>query len=785
MAQVLIIDDHDTIREGLELLLRRRGHKTYSAEGGKRGLDLLSEYGADLVITDLKMAEVDGIEVLRRVRAKAPETDVMVITAFGTIENAVEAMKLGAADFITKPISSEEFAVKVDRLLRDRAEREGLRQENMALRIENASLKEETEARYGEIIGEAPIMHEVFKWVTRVARSESTVMIYGESGTGKELVARAIHAASGRKDGAFIRVNCGALSESLLDSELFGHEKGAFTGADRQRRGRFELANGGTLFLDEISTISPMTQIRLLRVLQERELERVGGEDTIPVDVRIVAATNTPADELLGNGDFREDLFYRLHVVPITLPPLKSRISDIPLLVDHFITKLRDRTRSPAEAMTQGAIEKLVGYSWPGNVRELENVIERALVLYRRHRHRCERSAIVRLGQRRPVRGRATASVGRTEPERRGRGYGRAAPSAGSRAGRRSEGRGREASGPQAQRPLLQAREVRDRGVTRRTSITRPAMVGGSLPARALLVLVLCLGAAFFCAESSWAQTGITLEERELDYSSARNAHQAALDARAAVQARYERALAEVEASRPTGDDVRYERALAAFHQRALEMQGSDRRVSETAAQQEQARRTYLVAVDDRLEELYQQIAQADPFQRTDIVSYITDLDNRVAELERVATVDVRSVPLPEIGFDPRDGPEELRAKADLLQRRGAQIEALVLDIDGQMQSLERRLRREQIRIDFMAGLTRFDDPQVPLGASGDPGTSDPEQPPPTGIPADSVAVPVEQLSLPERIEDLRELRALMLERRQEVEARAQMFLERIGGERV
>ncbi len=381
MAQVLIIDDHDTIREGLELLLRRRGHKTYSAEGGKRGLDLLSEYGADLVITDLKMAEVDGIEVLRRVRAKAPETDVMVITAFGTIENAVEAMKLGAADFITKPISSEEFAVKVDRLLRDRAERERLRQENMALRIENASLKEETEARYGEIIGEAPIMQEVFKWVTRVARSESTVMIYGESGTGKELVARAIHAASGRKDGPFIRVNCGALSESLLDSELFGHEKGAFTGADRQRRGRFELANGGTLFLDEISTISPMTQIRLLRVLQERELERVGGEDTIPVDVRIVAATNTPADELLGNGDFREDLFYRLHVVPITLPPLKSRISDIPLLVDHFITKLRDRTRSPAEAMTQGAIEKLVGYSWPGNVRELENVIERALVL--------------------------------------------------------------------------------------------------------------------------------------------------------------------------------------------------------------------------------------------------------------------------------------------------------------------------------------------------------------------------------------------------------------------
>ena len=303
MAQVLIIDDHDTIREGLELLLRRRGHKTYSAEGGKRGLDLLSEYGADLVITDLKMAEVDGIEVLRRVRAKAPETDVMVITAFGTIENAVEAMKLGAADFITKPISSEEFAVKVDRLLRDRAERERLRQENMALRIENASLKEETEARYGEIIGEAPIMHEVFKWVTRVARSESTVMIYGESGTGKELVARAIHAASGRKGRRLhqSQLRC-PVRKPLGLRAVSGTRRVAFTGADRQRRGRFELANGGTLFLDEISTISPMTQIRLLRVLQERELERVGGEDTIPVDVRIVAATNTPADELLGNG---------------------------------------------------------------------------------------------------------------------------------------------------------------------------------------------------------------------------------------------------------------------------------------------------------------------------------------------------------------------------------------------------------------------------------------------------------------------------------------------------
>ncbi len=380
MARVLIIDDHDTIREGLELLLRKHGHGTYSAENGRRGLDLFDEHGADLVITDLRMAGMDGIEVLRQVRARARDTDVMVITAFGTVDRAVEAMKLGAVDFITKPFSPEEFAVKVGRLLRERAAREKLRRENVALRIENTSLKEQTEARYGEIIGEAPAMKQVFRWIRRVARSESTVMIYGESGTGKELVARAIHASSSRKDGPFIRVNCGALAESLLDSELFGHEKGAFTGADRKRRGRFELADGGTIFLDEISTISTMTQIRLLRVIQERELERVGGEQTLSVDVRIIAATNTPADELLAS-DFRKDLFYRLHVVPILLPPLRNRIEDIPLLVDHFIGKLRDRTNSRADGVAKGAMNMLTRYPWPGNVRELENVIERALVL--------------------------------------------------------------------------------------------------------------------------------------------------------------------------------------------------------------------------------------------------------------------------------------------------------------------------------------------------------------------------------------------------------------------
>jgi len=381
MAEILIIDDHDSMREGLELLLRRRGHRTRSAESGKRGLELLGEEPAELVITDLKMARMDGIEVLRRVKEATGDTEVMVITAHGTIEKVVEAMKLGAADFITKPFSSEEFAVKVDRLLAERAERQRLQRENVALRVENAYLREEAPARYGEIMGESAPMQEVFRWIDRVARSESTVMVYGESGTGKELVARAIHAGSPRRDGPFIRVNCGALSESLLDSELFGHEKGAFTGAEKKRRGRFELAHGGTLFLDEIATVPHSTQVRLLRVLQERELERVGGEETIPVDVRIIAATNATAATLRNAGTFREDLFYRLHVVPIVLPPLRDRKEDISGLVSHFIEKLAVRTASPVRTASGAALKRLAEYHWPGNVRELENVIERALVL--------------------------------------------------------------------------------------------------------------------------------------------------------------------------------------------------------------------------------------------------------------------------------------------------------------------------------------------------------------------------------------------------------------------
>ena len=383
--RVLIVDDHDSERDGLELLIRRHGHKTLSAKDGKEGLQVLEEEGADLVITDLEMeTEADGISVLESLRRNAPNTDVLVTTANGTVESAVEAMKMGARDFISKPFTVEELGVKVDRILRQRDERLRLQQENLALRVENTYLRNEAgdgDTPYGEMVGLSNGIQQVKRFVERVARSDSTVMVYGESGTGKELVARAVHARSTRHAGPFIRVNCGALAEGLLDSELFGHERGAFTGAAKRHRGRFELADGGTLFLDEIATINPDTQVRLLRVLQERELERVGGEETISVDVRIVAATNTPAADLLAAEGFREDLYYRLHVVPVTVPPLRERKDDIPLLAEHFVMKLRSRTRSRATAVAPATMERLVDYDWPGNVRQLENVIERALVL--------------------------------------------------------------------------------------------------------------------------------------------------------------------------------------------------------------------------------------------------------------------------------------------------------------------------------------------------------------------------------------------------------------------
>ncbi len=378
MASILVVEDNDTLREGISEVVERMGHAPLTAPGGRKGLQLFDEHAPEVVITDLKMDDVDGMEVLRSIRDRDDETLVMIVTAFGSIEKAVEAMKAGAFDFIPKPFPPDLLETKVGKaldVLESRRENERLEQENEMLRRD----LDETRGSI-EIIGESEAIEMIFERIEKVAPTDSTVYIHGESGTGKELIARAIHEHSTRRDGPFVKVNCSALAESLLESELFGHEKGAFTGAHEQRIGRFELADGGTIFLDEIGDISSNIQLKLLRVLQEREIERVGGEETISVDVRVITATNKDLEEEVEAGRFREDLFYRLHVVPIKVPPLRERRGDIPLLVDHFIEKLGPRTRSDIEGIAPDALEVLRAYKWPGNVRELENSIEHALV---------------------------------------------------------------------------------------------------------------------------------------------------------------------------------------------------------------------------------------------------------------------------------------------------------------------------------------------------------------------------------------------------------------------
>ena len=379
MATILIIDDNETIREGLAHTVRSMGHEALVASGGAEGLALFAASSAvDFVISDLKMEGVGGVEVLSELRERAPEIPTMIITAFGTVETAVEAMKLGAFDFLTKPFPTEVVRLKVSRALELRE----TRRSHAVLEAHNAYLRDEVAARAGfaELIGHSQAMLSVFKCVEKVARADSSIFIAGESGTGKELVARAIHEHSGRAEGPFIKVNCGALTESLLESELFGHEKGAFTGAQKTRLGRFELADGGTLFLDEIGDIPPSMQVKLLRALQEREFERVGGEASIRVDVRVISATNKDLEEEVAAGRFRQDLFYRLHIIPIELPALRERRDDIPLLTRHFIHKLAARTHTEVVAIADDALARLVAYSWPGNVRQLENVVEQALV---------------------------------------------------------------------------------------------------------------------------------------------------------------------------------------------------------------------------------------------------------------------------------------------------------------------------------------------------------------------------------------------------------------------
>jgi two-component system response regulator HydG len=378
MARILIIDDNETMREGLAATVRRMGHEAIVAASGAEGIAHMRRRGADFVITDLKMEGTGGLEVLKAVQEIDPDCPAMIVTAFGTVETAVQAMRLGAFDFLQKPFAPEVVRLKLERgleLRRERLARERAEADAAALRADAA-------ARYsfGEIVGETPAMRAVFQTIERVAPTDASVYIHGESGTGKELVARAIHERSKRAAGPFVKVNCGALAETLLESELFGHEKGAFTGAIKRKLGRFELADKGTLFLDEIGDVSPNVQVKLLRVLQERQFERVGGEDSVTVDVRVVSATHRDMKADVAAGRFREDLFYRLHVVPVEVPPLRERPDDIGRLVTHFIAKLGPRTNAAVRGISDAALARLTAYSWPGNVRELENAVEQSLV---------------------------------------------------------------------------------------------------------------------------------------------------------------------------------------------------------------------------------------------------------------------------------------------------------------------------------------------------------------------------------------------------------------------
>lgn len=370
-AKIVVADDEESVRWTLKKALDRSGYAVYTVADGKAAVDTAERVGADLVLMDIKMPTLDGLEALSLLRERHPEAMVIVMTAFGSLRAAVEAMKRGAYDYITKPFDFEELSLLVRRAL----EVQDLTRELNRLK---AKLRDRQEL--DDIVGTSPEMQAVFKLVGQVSDSDATILVEGESGTGKELIARAIHKNSARRDGPFVTVNCAAIPKDLLESELFGHEKGAFTGALTARRGKFELADGGTIFLDEIGEMDPALQTKILRVFEERRFERLGGEVPITTNVRIVAATNRDLRALVSRGIFREDLFYRLNVVPITLPPLRERREDVPLLVNHF---LRLYAGDDRKELSSDAVKCLLLYHWPGNVRELENVIKRACLLSR------------------------------------------------------------------------------------------------------------------------------------------------------------------------------------------------------------------------------------------------------------------------------------------------------------------------------------------------------------------------------------------------------------------
>jgi len=372
VTRVLVIDDEGLMRDFVQEALSRAGYDVVTASNGEEGLRTVDKSQFHVVVTDLKMPGMDGLEVLKEIQERDPAVSVIVMTAYATVETAVQALKGGAADYIMKPFTPDEIEVVVEKAIYQQR-----------LQDENRYLKSELDqvSGFGEIIGSGSAMESVYEQIKKVAPSPSTVLIQGESGTGKELVARAIHRASPRRDHPFIKVNCAALSAGLLESELFGHEKGAFTGAFQRKIGRFELADGGSLLLDEVTEIPLDLQAKLLRVLQEREFERVGGNRTIRIDTRIIGTTNRNLDEAVSEGKLREDLFFRLNVIPITLPPLRRRKEDIPKLLEHFTTRFAKENKKRIVRIEDEAVEMLRAYDWPGNVRELSNVIERAVVL--------------------------------------------------------------------------------------------------------------------------------------------------------------------------------------------------------------------------------------------------------------------------------------------------------------------------------------------------------------------------------------------------------------------
>jgi len=371
---ILVVDDDRAHRTMLKTLLGNWGYQVMEAEDGDAAIELVRERPFDLILMDIRMVRISGLEALPIIKAINPAIPIIIMTAYASVESAVDAMRNGAYDYLQKPLDFEELKLKMERAM-----------EHRRLVEENISLREKLGSSFdrNRIIGHSPAINQLLTTVSQVAPSEATVLILGESGTGKELIAAAIHYNSPRRQGPFIRINCGAITETLLESELFGYEKGAFTGADRRREGKFVQASGGTIFLDEITETSFAMQVKLLRVLQEREITRVGGMEAIPVNVRIIAATNRDLYRLVTEGKFREDLYYRLNVVTLKVPPLRERQEDIPLLAHHFLEEFAARNRKSIRGFTPQAMDLLMKYPWPGNVRELMNAVERAVVLTR------------------------------------------------------------------------------------------------------------------------------------------------------------------------------------------------------------------------------------------------------------------------------------------------------------------------------------------------------------------------------------------------------------------